>query len=113
MSFVQAKTLFETAQLPAANTDLYTAPVGTRTIIDKMTVTNPTAAAVTVTVFLVPAAGAAGAANTVISAQSVAAGQSYLCPEVAGHVLNTGDKITAVASTATALVVRVSGREVS
>lgn len=110
---VTAKVLFETAQIPNANTDLYAAPANTRTILDKMVVTNPTAGALTFTVFLIPAAGAAGAANTVINAQSIAAGASYLCPEVVGHVLAAGDKITAIASAATSLVARISGREVN
>lgn len=110
---VVAKCLVEGTQIPAANTNLYTAPANTRTIVDKATATNTTAGAVTITFNLVASGGSASATNTVISAQSVAAGATYLCPEVAGHVLNPGDFISAIAGTATSISVRVSGREVS
>jgi hypothetical protein len=110
---VVARTLYETAQVPSAATTAYTAPVNTRTILDKATVTNPTAGALTFTAYLVPSGGTAGATNAVISVQSVAAGASYLCPELVGHVLNPGDFLSIVASAATSLVFRVSGREVS
>lgn len=110
---VLARTLIQPVQLPAAQATQYTAPANTRTIIDKMTVTNPTAGALTVTVYIVQAAGAAGAGNVLISAQSVAAGAAYLCPEAVGHILNPGDFIAAFASAAASLVMRASGREVS
>lgn len=110
---VIARALYEAAQIPAANTTVYTAPASTRTILDKATVTNTTGTAATITAFVVAAAGAAGAANTVISAQSVAAGTSYLCPEIVGQVLNPGDFVVVTAGTAAALTFRLSGREVS
>jgi len=110
---VVAKALVDPLQLTAADVTQYTAPANTRTIIDKATVTNTTGGAVTVTVNLVKAAGAVGAGNTVISAQSVAAGAAYLCPEVVGHILNPGDFISAKASAGASLTFRASGREVS
>ena len=110
---VRVNALFETAQIPNANTVLYTAPANTRTIIDKMTVTNTTGGALTVTVFLVPSGGAANAGTTVISAQSVASNSTILCSEVVGHILNPGDAIVAIASAAASLTGRASGREVS
>ena len=110
---VTAKTLLQAAQLPSSETAQYTVPSNTRAIIDKMTVTNPTGGAVTFTIKLVAAGGTAATTNTVISAQSVAAGTAYLCPEVVGHILNPSDFISALASAAASLVLRISGREVS
>jgi len=110
---VIAKTLVPSAQAPAANTTQYTAPAATRTIIDKFTATNTTGAGATLTVFLVTAAGAAVAANTIISAQALAAGQCYTCPELVGHVLNPGDFIVTASSVNLALTIRSSGREVT
>lgn len=109
---VQAKTLMPSAAIVAAATTQYTAPANTRTIIDKMTVTNTTGAAVTVTVYIVTAAGASGTSNRLIAAQSIAAGTAYLCPEIVGHILNPGDFIVTEAS-AVGLTGRISGREVS
>lgn len=110
---VIARAIYETTQLGSAAASIYVAPANTRTLLDKMTITNPTAGALTFTVNLVPEGGTAGADNIVVSAQSVAAGATYLCPEIVGHVLNTGDFVSAFASAATSLVVRISGREVS
>ena len=107
------KGLVEGVVAAAANTTQYTAPANTRTIIDKMTATNTTAGAVTLTVNLVASAGAASAANTVMSAQSIAAGTTYTCPEVAGHVLNPGGFLSTNAGAAASISVRVSGRESS
>lgn len=109
---VTAKTLLEALQITIGATAQYTAPVNTRAIIDKMTVTNTTGAAATFTAYLVPAAGASGAGNKVISAQTIAPGVSYLCPEIVGHILNPGDFIV-TESSAVALTVRISGREVN
>lgn len=110
---VTAKTLVASAQAPAATTTQYTAPAATRTIIDKFTATNTTGAAATLTIYLVTSGGAAGAANTILSAKSIAAGDCYTCPEVVGHVLNPGDFIATGSGTNNALTIRSSGREVN
>lgn len=91
----------------------YTVPVSVSTIIDKMSATNTTGAAAALTVFLVTGGSAGSTSNTVISAKSIAAGDTYLCPEVTGHVLRVGDSITTLAGTGSAITIRASGREVS
>lgn len=110
---VTAKPLFNPLQAQSSETTQYTTPAGTRTIIDKFTGTNTTGSAATLTVKLVPSGGAAGAANTIISAKSLTAGEVYTFPEVVGHVLNAGDFISTLAGTATAITIRASGREVT
>lgn len=110
---VQPRALLEGLQLATGVVTQYTAPANTRTIIDKMTATNTTGAAVTFTVYLVQNGGAANASSRVISAQSVAAGTPYLCPEAVGHILNPGDFIATEASAGASISMRISGREVS
>jgi hypothetical protein len=110
---VIAKPLFEALQAANAETTQYTAPVGTRTIIDKFTGTNTTAGAVTLTVKLIASGGAAGAGNTIVSAKSLAAGECYTFPEIVGHVLAPGDFISTLAGAAASITVRASGREVT
>lgn len=110
---VIAKALFNPVQAAAAETTQYTAPSGTRTIIDKFTGTNTTGGAVSLTVKLIPNGGSAGASNTIVSARSLAAGECYTFPEIVGHVLNPGDVISTLASSATSITVRGSGREVT
>lgn len=109
---VTAKSLFAPNQAPNANTTQYIA-TGVRCILDKFTGTNTTAGAVSLTVFLVPSAGAAGVTNTIVSARSLAAGECYTFPEIVGHVLNAGDFLVTLASAAASITVRGSGREVT
>lgn len=109
---VTPKSIIASQQLTAINATYYTA-TNIRTIIDKMTLTNTTAGAVTVTIDLVDSGGTAGATERMISARSIAPGETYRCPEVVGHVLNAGDSIQGLASAATSITIRASGREVS
>lgn len=109
---VTAKSLFAPNQAANATTTQYIA-TGLRCIIDKFTGTNTTAGAVTLTVYLVPAAGAAGVTNTIVSARSLAAGECYTFPEIVGHVLNSGDFLATLASAAASITIRGSGREVT
>lgn len=110
---VKAKALFEALQATAAAATQYTAPAGVQTIIDKFTGTNTTASPATLTVYLVAVSGTAGVTNTIVSAKTLAAGECYTFPEIAGHVLNPGDFISTLAGTAAAVTIRASGREVS
>lgn len=108
---VTAKPLFEAKQAENAQTDQYTA-VGVRTIIDKFTATNTTGGAVTLAVNLIPPAGIAGTANLIVT-KSLSAGETYTFPEVVGHVLATGGKISTLAGAAASVTIRASGREIA
>ena len=110
---VIAKPLIQGTLAAAADTTQYTAPTGTRTIIDKFTACNNDAAARTLTVNLVASGGAVGAANQVVKTKTLAAGETYTFPELVGHVLATGDFISTNASAAGVVAVRASGREVT
>lgn len=108
---VTAKTLVASQYAPAVETTMYTA-AGVRTIIDKFVGYNSSAGAVVLTVRLVTLAGTAGASNTLI-AKSLAAGETYTFPEIVGNVLDTGGFISVLCATASVVVMRASGREVS
>jgi len=110
---VIAKALFNPLQAQNAETTQYTTPASTRTIIDKFTGTNTSAAPATLTIKLVPSAGAPGVGNTIVLSKSLAAGETYTFPEVVGHVLNAGDFISTLAGTAATITIRASGREVT
>lgn len=110
---VQAKSLFTPLQAALAETTQYTAPAGTRTIIDKFTGTNTSGAVAALTVKLVPNGGAAAASNTIVSVKTLQPGECYTFPELVGHVLNPGDFLSTLASVAAAITMRASGREVS
>lgn len=108
---VTAKTLFESASIPAAETPAYAAPAATRTIIDKMTLLNTTGAAIQIYVKIVPS-GVAAANTHILLISQLASGASYTCPEITGHVLNTGDFISLLPG-AVGVNCRISGREVN
>jgi len=95
-----------------SQTTQYTASA-CKAILDKCTVTNPTAGAVPFSCNLVPLAGSASAANLIISAKSIAAGETYRCPELVGQVLEQGGFISTLAGSAAALTIRCSGREIT
>lgn len=109
---VTPKAILQAKQIENSQTTQYTS-TGVRTIIDKCSATNTTGSNVTFSVNLVTQSGTAGAANLIISSKTVVPGETYLCPEIVGHVLNPGDFISTIAGTATALTVRISGREVA
>ena len=110
---VTAKTLIQSRYAGVVDTTEYTVPAATTTIIDKFTATNTDASARTVTVNLVAPSGSVSPANVITSAFSIAAGASVDLPEIKNHVLETGAFISVVASVATKVVIRASGREVT
>lgn len=109
---VTVKNLIPPKQAEATQTAQYTA-LNCKARIDKFTVTNTSAANVTISVNLVPSGGAAGADNRVLSLRAIAPGESYTCPELVGQVLEDGGFISTLAGTAAALTIRASGVEIT
>lgn len=68
----------------------------TRRVIKAASIINTTGAPVAATVYLVPSGGTAGAANTIVSARSIAAGETYPCPELNGQGLNAAGFVQAM-----------------
>jgi hypothetical protein len=95
-----------------AQTTQYTS-TGVTTIIDKFTATNYSAAAATLSVNLVTAAGSAGNDNLIVKTKSLQAGETYTFPEIVGQVLAPSGFISTIAGTASAINIRASGRQVT
>lgn len=97
-----------------AQTTKYTSPAsGKGTWIDKFTATNYSAGPITVSVNLVPVAGAAGNTNLIVKTKSLAAGETYTFPELVGKFLNPGDFISWIASAAASANGGANGREIT
>lgn len=109
---ITVRNIIPRKQAENVQTGQYTA-VNCKTVIDKFTVTNTTGAPVTFAVNLVPNAGAAAAANLVISAKSIAANETYNCPELVGQCLESGGFISTLAGAATSLTISATGREIT
>ncbi len=81
-----------------------------RTPIDAFAVTNVGTAAALFSCFLVTNGGGAGDSNQLINERRIEPGESYLCPEVVGQVLEDGDAIFTNTDQADTLTMRASGR---
>jgi hypothetical protein len=71
-------------------------PALTKRVIKSAALVNTTAAPIPATVYLVPAGVAVGAANTLISARPIAAGETYPCPELVSQGLGPGGTVQAL-----------------
>jgi hypothetical protein len=109
---VTSKPLIPSKYAANAETTEYTAPAGVRVIVDKLSGYNGSGGSVSVTVKLVPSGGSAGASN-IIESRSIAAGDTWGFPHIVGHSLEPGGFVSIIASAASAVVVRASGREVN
>ena len=109
---VIVKTLVPPKQMEAVQTTQYTATAA-KALIDKATVTNTDTVNRTFSVNLVQSGGVVGNANLIIDDRSVVPGETYLCPELVGQELDPGAFISTIASNATSLTLRVSGREIT
>lgn len=91
------------AQLTTSAAPYYTAPTGTTSTVNNLSLTNTSASPVTATLYRVPASGAAGNANAILAAFSIASGQTYVPPQAIGLQLDPGMSLQALASAASAV----------
>ena len=109
---VTAKNLVPAKTVEATQTTQYIAN-GVTTIIDKFTATNYSGSSATISVNLITATGTASNDNLIVKSKSLAASETYIFPELVGQILPSGGFISTIAGTASAINIRVSGREVS
>ena len=109
---VTVKVLVPAKTAEDAQTTQYTA-TGVTAIIDKFTATNYSATAATISVNLVTAAGSASNDNLIVKTKTLQPSETYTFPELVGHVLAPSGFISTIAGTASAINIRVSGREVT
>lgn len=113
---IKAKTLASAQYAQASSAaQIYSPPTNpaTTTIIDKFTVTNVTGSAATLSVYIVPSGNSAAANYMIVSALSIAANTAIDLTTLQNQILTQGDSLMALAGTGSAVVVRVSGREVT
>ena len=109
---VTAKTLVPAKFVDATQVTQYTA-INVTTIIDKFTATNISAAPATISVNLVTQTYSPDDSNLIVKDKLLAASETYIFPELVGQILGSGAFISTIASTASAINMRVSGREVT
>ena len=109
---ITPKALVNGVNLTAVAATYYTAGTGVRAIIKRATFCNDDTGVVTVTINLVPSGGAAAYGNRITKAKSLAAGETWSCPDIDNHVLEAGGFISMLASVDAKIGVRISGYEV-
>lgn len=109
---VSVKVLIPAKIAESSQTTQYTA-TGVSAIIDKFTATNYSGSAATLSVNLVTSADTAGNQNLIVKTKTLQAGETYTFPEIVGSALAAGGFISTLASAATSINIRASGREIS
>jgi hypothetical protein len=109
---VTVKVLVPAKTAENAQTTQYTAS-GVTAIIDKFTATNYSASTVVISVNLVTAATSAGNDNLIVKTKALQPSETYTFPELVGHSLMPSGFISTLAGTASAVNIRVSGREIT
>lgn len=94
--------------LGAADAALYTAPTQTTAKIGRVVFCNTTASATTISAGITTG-GALGAGTTMISARTIAPGESYVSPELSGAVLPPGSQLHAYAGAGASVSFTASG----
>jgi len=95
-------------QLANADASVYAAPAQTSAKIGRAVFCNTTGGALTITAGIT-SGGSLGAGTTLISARPIAAGETYVSPELAGAVIPAGSQLHAFASAATSVTFTASG----
>jgi hypothetical protein len=109
---VTVKVLVPAKTAENAQTTQYTAS-GVTALIDKFTATNYSGSAATISVNLVTAAGSAGNDNLIVKTKTLQPSETYTFPELVGAALMPSGFISTLAGTASAVNIRVSGREIT
>jgi hypothetical protein len=111
---VSVKKMVPGSQLTAGAVTYYTCPSLTRAKVTHATLTNHHASnAVSATIYLVPSGGSASDDTKVIDQLPVGPLETLVLSELAGHVIESGGTIQALASSASIMAFHVSGVEVT
>lgn len=108
MTTVTQQQLVAPTILGNSDSTVYSSPTQTTAKIGRAVFCNTSASAVTITAGITTG-GALAAGTTLISARSMAPGESYVSPELAGAVLPESSALRAYCSALTSVALTVSG----
>jgi hypothetical protein len=109
---VTVKVLVPAKTAEDTQTTQYTAS-GVTALIDKFTATNYSGSAATISVNLVTVTTTAGNDNLIVKTKTLQPSETYTFPDLVGAALMPGGFISTLAGTASAVNIRVSGREIT
>lgn len=105
------KVLGQSAPSTTNDTNLYTVPASTQTVVSTLSVTNDTSTAATFRVYIRVSGAAASATNTLFFDTNLAGNTTAFF--TVGLTLGSGDIITVRSGTADALTFQAFGSEIS
>ena len=105
------KILGQVIPADTAVTTAYTVPAATQAIVSTISVTNVTATAYDISIFVVPSAGTAGVGNALVYTASL--GANTLQAFTLGITLGAADNISVQSGTGSAVTYQVFGQEIS
>lgn len=105
--------LIEAKHAASSSATEYTSAASTRTIVDKFTATNTDSSDRTISVWIVPSGGTEADTNLIVKTKNVVAGTTVDLTDLQNQVLEAGDFIRVVASVASKVTIRASGRNVT
>lgn len=108
-----AKRLVAGSQLTTSAATYYTVPALTTCIVRKVSFTNTSGSAATVTLHLITSGGSASDSNKIAHTKNLAAGETWSCPDAEGQVLEASGFIQALASAGTSITMIASGIEIT
>jgi len=109
---VTVKVLVPAKTAEASQTTQYTA-AGVTALIDKFTATNYSASPATISVNLVTGATSSSNDNLIVKTKTLQPSETYTFPELVGAAIMPSGFISTLAGTASAVNIRVSGREIT
>lgn len=107
MTTISQSQLVASTQLGATDASFYNAPTSTLAKIGRAVFTNTTASAVTITAGITT--GGALGVLAMISARTLAPGEAYISPELAGSAIPPGSSLRAFSSAAASVTFTASG----
>ncbi len=108
---VTATVLLQDRYISNTEAALFTA--SSVTIIDAVTVTNISGAVLNFSLSIIPSGVSADNKTVLIKSKDIRVGESYLCPELTGHVMSAASFLSGIASASDSLNIRVSGRVIT
>lgn len=90
---IKYQTPFKTQSIIAGDVLAYLVPINTVAQSRALTFHNPSETSIQISVHIVPSNITEISPASRILKKTVAAGESYLCPEIANHNLQAGDKV--------------------
>jgi len=108
---IATKVLVDSKYMEASQQDQVTPTV--QTFIDTFSVTNISTATANFSVNITAINDTVDNKNKIIDQKSVRSGETIIVSEVIGNVLETGNKLSTIASSGSALVMRICGREIT